>query len=139
MAALDLSPFKVKADIMWACLDTPNSVSERYEVNLCNLSNEAIKRFEQAGIPVKKKEGQGFYVVAKSKNYPIPAIDSDGGAITCKVGNGSKGVAIVNPYKYTFRGKDGVSAGIKKLIVTDLIEYNVGAEADAEEESLEAL
>lgn len=136
MATLDLSPFKVKADIMWASLDTPNKVSERYQVNLCNLSNEAIKRIEKAGIPVKKKEGQGFFIVAKSKEYPITTVLSDGSPVTCKVANGSKGVAIINPYKYTFRGKDGVSPGIKKLIVTDLIEYT-GSEA--EEDSLEAL
>ena len=27
MANLDLSPFKVKADIMWAFLDTPNQIT----------------------------------------------------------------------------------------------------------------
>ena len=136
MANLDLSPFKVKADIMWAFLDTPNQMSERYQVDLCNLSPEAIERIEAAGIDVKKKDEKGFFIVAKSKNYPIKTEMSDGSTINAKVGNGSKGVAWIKPYKYTFRGKDGVSPGIKKLIVTDLIEYT-GSEA--EEDSLEAL
>lgn len=134
MANLDLSPFKVKADIMWAFLDTPNQMSERYQVDLCNLSPEAIERIEAAGIDVKKKDEKGFFIVAKSKNYPIKTEMSDGSTINAKVGNGSKGVAWIKPYKYTFRGKDGVSAGINKLVITDLIEYN-GASADELEEA----
>ena len=134
MANLDLSPFKVKADIMWAFLDTPNQMSERYQVDLCNLSPEAIERIESAGIDVKKKDEKGFFIVAKSKNYPIKTEMSDGSAINAKVGNGSKGVAWIKPYKYTFRGKDGVSAGINKLVITDLIEYN-GTSADELEEA----
>jgi hypothetical protein len=134
MANLDLSPFKVKADIMWAFLDTPNQMSERYQVDLCNLSPEAIERIESAGIDVKKKDEKGFFIVAKSKNYPIKTEMSDGSTINAKVGNGSKGVAWIKPYKYTFRGKDGVSAGINKLVITDLIEYN-GASADELEEA----
>jgi hypothetical protein len=135
MANLDLSPFKVKADIMWAFLDTPNQMSERYQVDLCNLSPEAIERIEDLqGIDVKKKDEKGFFIVAKSKNYPIKTEMSDGSTINAKVGNGSKGVAWIKPYKYTFRGKDGVSAGINKLVITDLIEYN-GASADELEEA----
>ena len=134
MANLDLSPFKVKADIMWAFLDTPNQMSERYQVDLCNLSPEAIERIESAGIDVKKKDEKGFFIVAKSKNYPIKTEMSDGSTITAKVGNGSKGVAWFKPYKYTFRGKDGVSAGINKLVITDLIEYN-GVSSDELEEA----
>jgi len=134
MANLDLSPFKVKADIMWAFLDTPNQMSERYQVDLCNLSPEAIERIESAGIDVKKKDEKGFFIVAKSKNYPIKTEMSDGSTINAKVGNGSKGVAWIKPYKYTFRGKDGVSAGINKLVITDLIEYN-GTSADELEEA----
>lgn len=133
MANLDLSPFKVKADIMWAFLDTPNQMSERYQVDLCNLSPEAIERIESAGIDVKKKDEKGFFIVAKSKNYPIKTEMSDGSTINAKVGNGSKGVAWIKPYKYTFRGKDGVSAGINKLVITDLIEYNGVSSAELEE------
>ena len=134
MANLDLSPFKVKADIMWAFLDTPNQMSERYQVDLCNLSPEAIERIESAGIDVKKKDEKGFFIVATSKNYPIKTEMSDGSTINAKVGNGSKGVAGVKPYKFTFRGKDGVSAGINKLVITDLIEDN-GVSSDELEDA----
>lgn len=133
MANLDLSPFKVKADIMWACLDTKNQMSDRYQVNLCNLTPEAIERIEKAGIEVKKKDDQGFFIVAKSKNYPIKTEMSDGSTVNAKVGNGSKGVAWIKPYTYSFRGKDGVSAGINKLVVTDLIEYTGSVAPDLED------
>lgn len=133
MAKLDLSPFKVKGDIMWAFLDTPNQMSERYQVDMCNLSPEAIKRIEEAGIDVKKKDEKGFFIVAKSKNYPIKTEMADGSTVNVKVGNGSKGVAWIRPYTYNFRGKDGVGAGINKLIITDLIEYTGVSPAELEE------
>jgi len=133
MAKLDLSPFKVKGDIMWAFLDTPNQMSERYQVDMCNLSPEAIKRIEEAGIDVKKKDEKGFFIVAKSKNYPIKTEMSDGSTVNVKVGNGSKGVAWIRPYTYNFRGKDGVGAGINKLVITDLIEYTGANPAELEE------
>jgi|TARA_R110000737_G_scaffold274203_1_gene281122 hypothetical protein len=129
----DLSPFKVKADIMWAFLDVKNKMSDRYQVDLCNLSPEAIKRIEDAGIEVRKKDDKGFFIVAKSKNYPVKTEMADGSPVDAKVGNGSRGVAWIKPFTYNFRGKDGVSAGINRLIVTDLIEYTGVSAADLEE------
>jgi hypothetical protein len=54
----------------------------------------------------------------------------DGGVINAKVGNGSKGIALLKPYEYTFKGKKGVGVGINKLIVTDLKVYE-GAEQES--------
>ena len=133
MAQPDLSPFKVTADIMWAFLDVKNKMSDRYQVDLCNLSPDAINRIEAAGIEVRSKEGKGFFIVAKSKNYPVRTIMADGSLVTAKVGNGSRGVALVKPFTYNFRGKDGVSAGINSLLITDLIEYTGHTADDLEE------
>ena len=49
---------------------------------------------------------------------------SDGSGIEGKGGNGSKGVAWIKPYAYQFKGKAGVSAGINKLVITDLVSYS---------------
>ena len=132
-------PTPIKADIFWASLDTPNKFSNKFQVDLCNLSEESVKALTEMGITVKKDErkpAQGNFVTAKSKNYPIIAVDEKGNPITAKIANGSKCVAMIKPYPYTI-GK-GVGVGVSKLIVTELIEYKptgVGIE-DLEEEAL---
>lgn len=123
---MDLKPIKVQADIMWAFLDTPNQLSGKYQVDLCNLSKEAIQSLESMGVNVRKKSEQpekGFFITAKSVNYPIKTEDQQGNPITAKVGNGSRGIALLKPYEYTYQKKKGVGVGINKLIVTELVEY----------------
>jgi hypothetical protein len=123
---MEIKPLKVQAEIMWAFLDTPNQLSGKYQVDLCNLTKEAVKTLEGMGASVRKKDEQpekGFFVTAKSVNYPITTVDADGNPITGKVGNGSKGIALLKPYEYSYKGKKGVGIGINKLIVTDLKIY----------------
>ena len=133
---MQLQPLKVQADIMWAFLDTPNTLSGKYQVDLCNLTQEAVKKLEGMGVNVRTKSDQpekGHFVTAKSVNYPIKTEDAQGNPISVKVGNGSKGIALLKPYEYTYQKKKGVSVGINKLIVTDLVVY------EGSEQSEEAL
>lgn len=113
---------KLKADIMWAQLDKPNELSNKYQVNLCNLSEAAVVALEEMGITVGEKEGQGRFITCKSAN-PIKAFDADGDVITEKIGNGSKAKAIINGYEWKYKNKKGVSPSLKKLVVTDLVVY----------------
>jgi hypothetical protein len=121
---IESKQIKIEADLMWAFLDTPNTTSGKYQVDLCNLSDKAIKALEDLGIPVSNKDSKGFFVTAKSKYYPVRTVDEKGNPITCKVGNGSRGIALIKPYSYKMNGKAGVGAGINGLMVTKLIEYN---------------
>lgn len=119
-------PLKIEAELMWAFLDTPNQMSGKYQVDLCNLSKNAIKALEDAGVKVRNKEDKGFFVTAKSTKYPITALDKEGKPIDAKVGNGSKGVALVTFYDHKFAKQYGLGVGINKLVVTDLVEYTGG-------------
>ena len=121
---METKQMKIEADLMWAFLDTPNAMSGKYQVDLCNLSNNAIKALEELGVNVRNKDDKGFFITAKSKNYPISAIDEKGAPVFAKVGNGSRGIALIKPYAYKVNGKSGVGVGINKLIVTKLVEYN---------------
>lgn len=128
---MDLKPIKVQADIMWAFLDTPNQLSGKYQVDLCNLTKGAVDALKGMGVNVLNKSEQpekGQYITAKSVNYPIKTEDVNGNPITAKVGNGSKGIALLKPYEYSYKGKKGVGIGINKLVVTDLVVYE-GADA----------
>lgn len=134
-------PLPIQADIFWAALEEPNKLSGKYQVDLSNLSKEAVRELEAQGIVVKndpKKPDQGFYVTAKSKLYPITAVDENGNFIKSKVANGSKAVALIKPYNYNFQGKKGVGVGVSKLIIKELIEYKPEGVnlADLEEEAL---
>jgi hypothetical protein len=115
----------IQADIFWACTQTPNPTSEKeqYTVNLSNLSDKAVKALEELGITVRsnteKREAEGNYITCKS-NYKIDAFNDKA---DIKIGNGSKATAIVSSYEWNYRGKKGVSPSIRKLTITDLIEY----------------
>ena len=134
-------PLPIQADLFWASLTEVNKMSEKYQVDLSNLSKEAVKTLMDMGINVKNdpdKPDQGFYITAKSKLYPITAVDEKGNLIRVKVANGSKAVALIKPYSYTFQGKKGVGVGVSKLIIKDLIEYKPEGVnlAELEEEAL---
>lgn len=124
---MDLNkPIPVKVDLFWAFLNEPNKMSEKYQVDLCNLSKEAVKKLMDIGVDVKndeRKPDQGFYVTAKSKLYPILAVDPNGSKIDVKVANGSKGVAFIKPYEYTFKGKKAMGVGVSKIVIQDLVAY----------------
>jgi len=47
---------KIKADVMWAYLDKPNEMSQKYQVDLCNLSDPAVSALESMGLTVRQKE-----------------------------------------------------------------------------------
>jgi hypothetical protein len=126
---------KIRADIMWAYLDKPNEMSGKFQVDLCNLSDPAIKGLEGLGLEVKNKEGKGYYITCKSTR-PIFAFDDGGTQLNGTiVGNGSKAAALINTYDWTFKGKKGKGAGVSKLVITDLKEFiPIGAEGMAFDE-----
>ena len=46
------------------------------------------------------------------------------------IGNGSKGKALVGCYEWKYKNKKGVSPSLKRLIITELVEYaSAGGEA----------
>lgn len=114
---------KIKADIMWAYLSRTNDMSGKYQVDLCNLSDNAVQALEAMGISVPQKEGKGYYVTCKSTRQ-IRAYSKEGEELDGEiVGNESKAVAMITPYHWNWKNKEGVSPSLKKLVITDLVEY----------------
>ena len=125
-------PIKLRAVLKWAYLDRVNDLSNAYQVNLTQLTPAAVKALEGLGLEAKHDEEDGFFVVAKSKNYPIEAQLPDGSRLGegVSVGNGTEAIAIVGAYDWTFKNKSGRSPAIKKLVITNLVEYNAGGDYD---------
>lgn len=108
---------------MWAYLDKPNDMSGKYQVDLCNLSDKAAGALEELGLEVKTKEGKGKYITCKSTR-PILAYDDGGSLIEGNsLGNGSKAVALVGTYSWSYQKKKGTSPALKRLVITELMEY----------------
>lgn len=128
---------KIKCDVFWAQLNKVNDMSGKFQLNLCNLSDAAVSALEELGISVledkEKKADMGRYITCKSEK-PMKAFDVDGDEITENIGNGSKAKALISSYSWTYKNKKGVSPSLKKLVVTDLIEYaDGGLKADDED------
>lgn len=116
---------KIKANVMWSFMNKPNEMSGKYQVNLCDLSEPAVQALTEMGIEVKEKEGQGRYITCKSAK-PMKAFDEDGQEIEEDIGNGSKAKAIISSYEWKYKNKKGVSPSLKKLVITNLVEYAGG-------------
>ncbi len=122
--------------LYWAFLDEKNDLSDKYQVDLCNLNDAQVEKLEDLGLVVRNKgDDRGNFLTAKSSKYPITPYTTSGDEIHEKVANGSKASVLFDTYEWNFKNKTGVSMGIKKLIVTDLIAY----EAAIDEEDVEVL
>ena len=132
-----MSNLTIKADIMWAQLEEKNDMSGKFQVDLCNLSDNAVEALETVGIEAGYKEDRGSFITCKSSR-PIYAKGPDGESLKgIKVGNGSKCVGVVSPYSWTFKGKKGVSASLNQLVITGLEVYEADdAEAPNLDEAL---
>lgn len=119
---------KIKAKLFWAQLNETNEMSGKYQVDLANLSPEAVKELTALGIKVNSRADdqyeRGNYITCKSIN-PIKAIDSYGVplATDLRIGNGSDAIAVVSAYTWEFKGKKGTSPTLNTLVINNLIEY----------------
>lgn len=117
---------KIKGTVMWAFLNKENEMSNKYQLDICHLSDKAVAALEATGMKIKLDSEKGHFITPKSK-FPIVAVDKAGDEIVgVKVGNGSECVAAIDTYEWTNpRNKKevGVSPRVTKLVITDLIAY----------------
>ena len=128
----------VRGTSMWARVleGQPNNLSNKYQVDVCNLSSEVVKQLESSGVPVKNDEERGSYVTAKAVRPPRVMDASKRLWGDTVIGNGSTIKISAKPYDWTYKGKSGVSLGLNQLMVVNLVEYEM-EELDAEESDTE--
>jgi len=122
----DIKPVKLSAEINWAFFDKVSDMSGKYQVDLCNLTEQAVSALEAIGVAPRKREDKpekGWFVTVKSNN-PIKPVDEKGNHITALVANGSKATALVSAYQWKWKNKEGISPSLMKIVITDLKEYN---------------
>lgn len=114
---------KIKAKLLWPCLTRVNDQSERYQVDLTEMSDAAKDKLREMGLEIRNKEGKGDFITCKS-NFPIAAYDDGGAEIDGSiVGNGTEAIVWVGYYDWKGRTGSGRSASTSRLIVTNLVEY----------------
>ena len=132
-------PVKVKATIMWCFHNKPNEMSNKFQVDLCNLSDNAVKALESLGLEVRKREDKpekGFYITCKS-TVPMKVFDANGSDLTnVAIGNGSTATAVVGAYSWSWKNKKGTSASLTKLVVDSLVAYDAPESEEVDEEVL---
>jgi hypothetical protein len=123
---MEMKPVKIQAEVQWAFFDKVNDMSGKFQCDLANLSTAAVEALESIGLAPRKREDKpekGWFLTVKS-NYAIQPFDKEGNEIKDVVGNGSKAVALIKPYSWKWKNKEGVSASLSKIVITDLIKYN---------------
>ena len=118
-----LPPITVRGTIYWCERNKLNKFSNKYQVQLGNLSEKARHAIEEMGIaPSNKGDERDFFITMKSKN-PMRLTDSDGVEIPedVLIANGSEAVAVVGYYDWSVG--TGRSPSMIKMKVTNLVEY----------------
>ena len=126
-------PFKVsQVKLYWASTAQPNQMSDKYQVDLCDLPKRVVDKLAEMGIEAKNKgDERGYFVTAKSR-YPITTVDANGELIHGNsIANESVGDAVLVTYPFTV-GK-GTGLGINKLKVTKLIEFDDAGGVDMDD------
>lgn len=139
--AIDNAPtFQVRATISFPNLEQKDRLADKYTVQLANLSEAAVERFEESGITVTNKDdayGRGDFVTCKSK-FPIIPVSQDGESFegrTGGLGYGTEVIAVIKPVQWEYAGKRGTTPRIVKLTVTKVVAPET-AEAAGDDEIL---
>jgi len=123
--------FKLEnVELYWPFLYERNQLSNKFQVDLANLTDDQIAKIEESGVSIRNKQDErNAFVTCKSSKYEIKPYDKNGDVIPAetKVGNGSRANLMVKPYGWKSpTGQKGISLGIVKMVVTDLQEYTGG-------------
>ena len=126
---MDMKPVKIGGSLYWANWMNQyntkfNEDNRKYECTIGDLSDKAAEALKELGIQIKEKDTMGKYIVGKSL-YVFEPVDEDGKPVDiAKIRNGTKVTALVSSYRHKMSAKYGAAPSIKKLIVTELKEYN---------------
>jgi len=131
----NFKPITVEGTIHWAFLDRLPEQGNKYQADVCNLSDKAVKALEEFGVKIKNKgDARGNYVTGKSTKEIIP-LDATGKPLDLKgalVGNGSKAKVVLGFYSHAYTAKYGTGVGLNRLTITDFIPYGSGAMTEDE-------
>ena len=133
----------LKGNAYWASIVSPNTTFDSdgvWSVDVANLDEKNINVAKSDGLDVKNKgDDRGSFVTVKRKvrrkdgelNKKPEVVDAAKRNIASTlIGNGSEVNVLYSTYEWEFKGRSGVAADLRAMQVTNLIPYNVSADAD---------
>lgn len=147
-------PVLKKVGLYYPALVNKNSMSDKFQVNIGNLTDEHVKvlvddlgvdpkqiKEPKTGLDDEKKQeaadAQGRYIVARSE-YPVKVVNGKQApleeSIIKSIGNGSVANVQVNSYDWTFKKESGVSAGLQQVMLLKREEF-IGFKSEFEDEA----
>lgn len=128
----------IKATIYWAQLNRQNDLSNKYQVDLCQLSDGAVEALENFGLTIHNNGDERANFITCKSTRPIRAYDNNGSIMdeAVMVGNGSKALAIVGFFEWTFKNKKGRSPNLGRLKITDLVAFEADGGDVTEDDAL---
>lgn len=123
---------------MWAHLDKPNGLSNKYQIDICQLDKAAVKSLEAIGLEVKtggtEKPQHGRFVTPKA-TVQVIVVDAikEKWDVNKLLGNGTVVNCCIRAYDYDFKGKKGVGAGLQAIQVLNYVSYDPAAAFSVEE------
>ena len=116
----------ISGKAFWTKLNRKDEYSDKYQLDVGDLSDKSKEVLTSHGVKLKNKnDDRGEFITARTQ-YLIPVIDSDKKTIDrdTLIGNGSSVRVKVDFNKnHPFAEKYGTSMYLKKVQVTELVEY----------------
>ena len=124
----------IQGKAYWAKLSTPDSMSDKYQIDVCNLSDDTINNLKKHGVvPKNKDDERGTFITARSK-FDVPVINSDKEDMNGNlIGNGSDVKVKIGFNKdHPMVSQYGTSMYVNKVMVTNLVAYEEDTDFDTE-------
>ena len=137
VAKTKVDSFIIQGKAYWTKLKVPDEYSDKYQLDVGNLSQQSKKTLLDMGVKLKdKQDDRGEFVTPKSK-FEVTAMDADKAPIdvqTTLIGNGSDvRVRVVPNASHPMVDQYGTSLYLNKVQVLTLVEY-AGGDSDFDEE-----
>ena len=117
----------ISGKAFWTKLNRKDEYSDKYQLDVGDLSDKSKEVLASHGVKLKNKnDDRGEFITARTQ-YLVPVIDSDKKTIDrdTLIGNGSSVRVKVDFNKnHPFAEKYGTSMYLKKVQVTELVEYS---------------
>ena len=133
----------LKGNAYWASIVSPNTTFDSdgvWSIDVGNLDKKNTDKAKADGLSVKNKgDDRGDFVTVKRKvrrkdgnmNKAPEVVDAGKRAMSgTLIGNGSEVNVLYSTYDWEFKGRSGTSADLRAVQVTNLVPYNVDADAD---------
>ena len=124
----------IQGKAYWAKLSTPDSMSDKYQIDVCNLSDDTLDNLKKHGvIPKNRDDERGTFITARSK-FDVPVINGDKeGMNGTLIGNGSDVKVKIGFNKdHPMVSQYGTSMYLNKVMVTNLVAYERDTDFDTE-------